>query len=102
MILSLRSDRFSVVSHKYIKKSRTGCLKTVASLNIKNSKHQISNNKQYPNSKLEKIGLAARSFLRSQLKLNVAFHRQPNRFDSLYYEIRFGFEFWDFFVICDL
>ena len=55
MILSLRSDRSSVVSHKYIKKSRTGCLKIMASLNIKNSKHQITNNKQYPNYKLQKI-----------------------------------------------
>jgi len=46
-----------VVSHKYIKKSRTEYLEIVESLNIKNSKLQIANNKQYPNSKLQKIPL---------------------------------------------
>jgi hypothetical protein len=43
-------DKESVASHKYVKKVKLDSYTIVDSLSIKNSKHQKTNNKQYPSS----------------------------------------------------
>ena len=80
--------RPSIVSQKYIIKVEWDNYIKLESLKIENSKHQITNIKQYPNSKFKKIPLTPfskvgkqalacyRVLLRPELRQNEAYQLQ--------------------------